>query len=74
MNDVTNAPLTGHYYQLDAGTELPDGLGIIQEGCDIFPDSPHGPGHSTIYPTKPMTVEEFNDLYKSLPWKYGGKI
>ena len=32
------------------------------------------PGHSTVYPTRDMTPDEFNDLFNSLPWEYGGKI
>lgn len=51
---------------LPSGTQMPDGL-------DVIPDSPHGVGHYTIFSTKEMTVNEFNELYKSLPWQYGGK-
>lgn len=51
---------------LPAGTQMPDGL-------DVIPNSPHGVGHHTIFPTRAMTVNEFNELYKSLPWQYGGK-
>ena len=45
----------------------------MPDGLDVIPDSPHGVGHYTIFPTKEMTVNEFNELYKSLPWQYGGK-
>lgn len=61
--DVNSAPLNGHYHMLPSGTQMPDGL-------DVIPDSPHGVGHYTIFPTKEMTV---NELYKSLLWQYGGK-
>ena len=71
--DPNTAPLNGHYHKLPFDTILPRGLGIIEDGIDVVPDSPHGPGHVTIYPTEEMTVGEFNELYKSLPWEYGGK-
>ncbi len=71
--DVNSAPLSGHYHMLPAGTQMPDGLDIIADGIDVMPNSPHGVGHHTIFPTRAMTVNEFNDLYKSLPWQYGGK-
>lgn len=55
---------------LPSGTQMPDGLDVIADGIDVIPDSPHGVGHYTIFSTKEMTV---NELYKSLPWQYGGK-
>ena len=73
MKDVNSAPLTGNYHVIPEGTELPDGLGVISDGKDVIGSEGHAPGHHTIYPTKEMTVEEFNKLFKSLPWKYGGK-
>ncbi|MDN4620978.1 pre-toxin TG domain-containing protein [Paenibacillus sp. PsM32] len=73
VTDVNRIPLSGHYHTLPEGTELPDGLGVIHDGSDVLPNSPRGHGHNTIYPTRPMTVEEFNQLFKSLPWRYGGK-
>jgi len=33
----------------------------------------HAIGHSTIYPTRDMTVDEFNGLYQSMPWEKGEK-
>ena len=71
--DVNSAPLSGHYHMLPAGTQMPDGLDIIADGIDVIPNSPHGVGHHTIFPTRAMTVNEFNELYKSLPWQYGVK-
>lgn len=70
--DVNNVPLKGHYHKLPAGTQMPDGLDVIADGIDVIPNSPHGVGHHTIYPTRPMTVKEFNELFKSLPWQPGG--
>lgn len=71
--NVNKAPLTGKYYTLPAGTRLPDGLGVVADGIEVNPSSGHTETHYTICPTKPMTVDEFNKLYQSLPWKYGGK-
>ncbi|MED1790097.1 hypothetical protein P4V47_21930 [Brevibacillus laterosporus] len=73
VTDVNKAPLSGHYHVLPAGTELPSGLGVIADGKDVLKNSTHGPGHNTIYPTRQMTVNQFNELLKSLPWEYGGK-
>lgn len=73
-NDVELAPLNGHYHKLSGGKTLPEGLGIIRDGVDVFPDSPHARGHYTIYPTREMTVDEFNDLFENkIEWTYGGK-
>ncbi|MBL6458663.1 DUF4123 domain-containing protein [Belnapia sp. T6] len=44
-------------YKVPAGTELPEGLGIRADGKDV--GGPHGPTHHTIYPTRPMSAEEF---------------
>ena len=71
--NVNDAPLNGHYHMLPAGTQMPDGLSIVADGIDVVPDSTHGVGHYTIFPTREMTVSEFNELYKSLHWKYRGK-
>jgi len=65
--------LQGHYHILPEEVKMPDGLGIKHDGGDM-PGGYMSPGHSTIYPTKDMTVDEFNDLFNSLPWEYGGKI
>jgi len=74
---VTRTPkesgLQGHYHILPEEVKMPDGLGIKHDGRDM-PGGYMSPGHSTIYPTKDMTVDEFNDLFNSLPWEYGGKI
>ncbi|MFC0625839.1 RHS repeat-associated core domain-containing protein [Kribbella deserti] len=63
--------LTGHYWRLPAGTQLPDGLRVIADGTDVGGDQPHG--HHTLYPTRSMKYDEFVSLYVSLPWEYVGK-
>ncbi|MCI8324712.1 MAG: RHS repeat-associated core domain-containing protein, partial [Lachnospiraceae bacterium] len=70
--DPYNTNLTGTIYKVPEGTELPDGLGIVYDGKDKVPGG-HAEGHSTIYPTEDMTVDEFNDLYQSLPWEKDGR-
>jgi hypothetical protein len=73
FGDVTQAPLKGHYHKLPAGTELPPGMGVVADGPSVVPNSPHQPTHHTIYPTVPMTVEDFTEKFLNLPWQYGGK-
>ena len=70
--DPYETNLNGTIYQVPAGTELPDGLAIVYDGRDKVPNG-HAPGHSTIYPTRDMTVDEFNELYQSMPWVKVGK-
>lgn|GEM_PF-1304862 len=67
--------LTGSYHRLRAGTKLPPGLGIVADGQDVNPQSPHAPTHHTIYPTEGMTYDRFTGLYQGLGWEYNaGKI
>jgi RHS repeat-associated protein len=60
---------SGKWHKLPAGTELPDGLEVKPDGIDVDPTSTHPPTHHTIYPTKEMTPQEFEDLYNGLPWE-----
>ena len=69
-----NAGLGGPYHTIPENTKMPEGLGIMRDGSDVIPGSPHGPGHATIYPTRDMPMTEFQSLFQSLPWEYGGKI
>jgi hypothetical protein len=62
FSSAAQAPLTGHYHILPEGTRLPEGLGVIADGSDVVPGSTHSPGHYTIYPTRPMSIDEFNQL------------
>jgi hypothetical protein len=69
--DPTQAPINGHYHFLPAGTELPEGLGVLPDGGDV--GGPHARTHHTITPTKDMPPQDFIDLFNRLPWRYGGK-
>ena len=51
---------------------MPDGLGIKRNGPDAIDGSTRAPGHATIYPTRDMLMDEFKELFDSLPWKHGG--
>ncbi|TYW74520.1 hypothetical protein FCG29_024095, partial [Escherichia coli] len=71
--DPNKSPLSGHYHTIPEGSPLPDGLGIKLDGRDVIPGSPHAAGHATIYPTRDMSMTEFQRLFDSIPWEYGGK-
>jgi RHS repeat-associated protein len=70
--DPAGSGLTGNYHRLPAGTDLPDGLGVHADGSDVGGLGPAG--HRTIYPTAPMSYDEFQGLFKGLPWEWAGKI
>ncbi|WP_120197630.1 RHS repeat-associated core domain-containing protein [Lacrimispora algidixylanolytica] len=70
--DPYDTPLTGTIYKVPEGTKLPEGLSIVYDGKDKVPGG-HAIGHSTIYPTRDITVDEFNGLYQSMPWEKGEK-
>jgi hypothetical protein len=70
--DPKLANLSGQYHVLAAGTELPDGLGLHADGADVGGEQPFG--HRTIYPTVPMSVSQFADLFLGLGWQWAGKI
>ncbi|RYC39743.1 RHS repeat-associated core domain-containing protein [Pectobacterium zantedeschiae] len=72
--DPNKSPLSGHYHTIPEGSKLPDGLGIKVDGKDVIPGSPHAAGHATIYPTRDMSMTEFQNLFDSIHWQYGGKI
>jgi hypothetical protein len=69
--DIQNIPLTGHYYKLDQGIELPSGLGVIADGKDVGGVYSHT--HHTIYPTRPMSLTEFQEKFLACGWIYVGK-
>ncbi|HAE6952190.1 TPA_asm: hypothetical protein GNB46_004648 [Salmonella enterica subsp. enterica serovar Infantis] len=64
--------LKGYYHTMPTDTKMPDGLGIIHDGRDV-PGGYMSVGHSTVFPTRDMTTDEFNKLLASFPWEYGGK-
>lgn len=49
----------------ETSLNLPEGLAWVQDGK---PYGDRAKGHVTIYPTRPMSVEELNTLLNSLPW------
>ena len=69
----SQAPLTGQYHRLPAGTELPSGLDVVADGLDVNVASGHPATHHTIFNTVEMAFDRFVDLFASLPWQYGGK-
>jgi hypothetical protein len=72
--DPRQSGLTGHYFILPQGTELPEELGVAADGIDVNPDGPHPPTHHTIFPKVAMGVDEFLALLRSLLWQYRGKL
>lgn len=71
--DPLAAPLQGHYHRLPAGTKLPRGFGLKADGVDVIPISEQPATHYTIFPTRGMWLDEFNDGLLELPWEYAGK-
>jgi hypothetical protein len=70
--DVNKAELTGHYYKLPAGTVLPEDLDVVADGSDVRPGSIHPPTHHTIFPCRRMSVAQFVEKLRNLPWQYEG--
>ena len=64
------SPLRGHYHTIAAGTPMPPGLAVVRDGEEV--DGAHFATHATIFPTVPMSRQEFIDRFVGLPWKYGG--
>src|SRR5262249_40603833 len=73
LGNLSFALLKGHDYKLPAGTLLPDGLDVVADGSDVQQASPEPPSHHTFFPTRPMTADEFVELYMNLPWRHEGK-
>lgn len=71
--NIASCPMTGAYFLLPAGTELPDELNVIADGQDVDPQSQQAPTHHTIYPNQRITWERFIELFAKLPWQYAGK-
>ncbi|MEM9557620.1 MAG: Ig-like domain-containing protein [Acidobacteriota bacterium] len=72
FSSADEAPLSGHYHQVSPGVKLPEGLGIVADGSDVIPGSPHPPGHHTLFPMRQMPFFEFEDGFRSLPWQHSG--
>ncbi len=71
--DIDQCALTGHYFMLPAGTEMPEGIAVIADGQDINSESAFPPTHHTVYPGQQMKVERFVELFVGLAWQYAGK-
>ena len=71
--DIDQSPLTGHYFVLPAGTELPAGIEVVADGVDVQTDGIHPPTHHTIYPAQRIAWEGFVELVANLPWQSAGK-
>lgn len=65
-SDPLNAPLSGNYFRIPAGTQIPNGVNIIRDGSDLYPGSDRGPGHHSFYPTEATSGIDFNNAYKNL--------
>jgi hypothetical protein len=71
--DSNEAPLTGHYHRLPAGTVLPAGLDVVADGIDVHLNSPHARTHHTLFPTGKVSERKFISDFLSLPWQYAGR-
>ena len=71
--DPVQASLGGPYHRLPGNTPLPVGLGIVADGVDVHPNSPHPATHHTLYPVHGMAAAQFLTLFLALPWQYAGK-
>ena len=70
--NAKKASLTGAYWELPVGTELPDCFGIYPDGADVGGKMSYG--HRSIFATISMTLDQFNVLFKLLSWEEAGKI
>ena len=73
FGDPDQAPLTGIYWKLPAGTPLPVGLLVIADGSDVLEGSQQPPTHHTIFASEAMPAQRFVDLYAALPWERAGR-
>jgi hypothetical protein len=71
FGDVQYSPLTGHYHQVQQGTELEDGLNVAADGVDV--GGTHGRTHHTIYPDVKMKFDGFSQKFLDSGWSYAGK-
>lgn len=73
FSDPKQSGLSGHYHRLPAGTELPVGIAVTADGCDVLPESPRPPSHYTMHVVKTMSAVRFVEAFLQLPWEYGGR-
>ena len=69
FRDPYKSGLTGVVYRVPLQeVSVAQGLGVVADGVDVFPNSPNRVGHHTIYPTVEMTPDDFDQRLRSLPW------
>ncbi|WP_198388641.1 RHS repeat domain-containing protein, partial [Burkholderia ubonensis] len=71
FGDPNMAPVSGVYYKIPTGTELPDGIDVVADGKEV--GGKHAETHHTICPKKKMKGTTFIEKFKSLPWIRAGK-
>lgn len=73
FGDPYASGLSGPYYRLPAGSELPEGIGIAADGYHVGGD--HQRTHHTIYPVILMPADKFVRLFVTLGWlDEGGRL
>jgi hypothetical protein len=70
---LANPTPTGPYFQLAKGTVLPNGIAVVRDDKEAWPDSPAPRTHHTFYPTVAMPFAEFRAKFLQLPWQYVGR-
>ena len=73
FGDPLTAPVSGVYWKLAKGIQLPSGLKIKADGVDIFPNSPHPATHHTIYPCRDTKFDNLDEAISKLPWERAGR-
>jgi hypothetical protein len=73
VEDGQRIGLTGQVFRLEAGSELPSGLGVHADGEDVGGNQARG--HRTIFPSERMTASEMQTRWaEELPWAHHGTV
>jgi hypothetical protein len=72
MAGVPRGGFNTDMWRLPAGTELPEGMGVIQDGSEMGGPSPEG--HVTFYPTQAMEPTAFRQMFRGLGWVRVGPL
>ncbi len=70
VEDLKSANLSSGQ-QIRRFPALPDGVGAIEDGADVGGTNPVG--HITLYPTRVMSAQEFNQLLNEGGWENIGE-